>query len=204
MSAWIRGWTALLLGMALLACGEWRAAGSAPSGVPDEAELAPADSVYQIDDLWEDDRGERVQLDLWRGHLTAVVLFFGTCEGTCPALVHELQRIESSLPRSERSQLRALLVTIDPERDTSEALRAYAREHDFPTDRWRLLRGDPAAVRTLAAALGVRYRQLASGQFSHSLQITLLHPDGTIARKVEQLGRPVDSLAMLLAAEGGA
>jgi protein SCO1/2 len=192
---------ATLLCVALLACGDWR---GAPTGAPLEAERLPADSLYQIDGDWQDERGEGVRLDLWRGHVTAVVLFFGTCEATCPALVHELQRIETELPEDARAQLRALLVTIDPERDTSEALAAYAREHGLPVDRWRLLRGDAASVRTLAAALGVRYRRLPGGQFNHSLQIAFLDRDGAIAHRVERLGEPVDAAALLLAEEDGA
>jgi protein SCO1/2 len=188
-----RGCALTLLCAALLACGESRAV------VPAAAAPLPAESLYRLDDAWQDERGETLRLDLWRGHPTAVVLFFGTCEEACPAIVHELQRIEAELPASTRAELRALLVTIDPERDTSAALLTYARESELPLDRWRLLRGDGVAVRTLAAALGVRYRRLPSGQFSHSLQITFLDRDGVIAGRVERLGEPVEAVARLLA-----
>lgn len=201
MSRWSGRAGVALLALALLACGEWHSVQSAPLTASGQAASLPPDSLYQIDGAWQDENGEPVRLDLWRGHVTAVVLFFGTCEASCPALVHELQRIDAALPQPARSDLRALLVTIDPERDTSEALRAYARAHDLPVDRWRLLRGDDAALRTLAAALGVRYRRLASGQFSHSLQISFLDRDGVLARRVERLGEPVDALALLVAAE---
>ena len=53
---------------------------------------------------------------------------------------------------------------------------------------WTLLRGGPDEVRTLAAALGVRYRPADGGGFAHSNLITVLDHAGRVAGQVEGLG----------------
>jgi protein SCO1 len=195
-------WRVCVLLIAAISCGERRAptpvvpsAGAANSG---PAKALPGASLYQLDADWQDQHGDHVKLDLWRGSVVAVVLFFGTCESACPALVHDLTRIEAELPHSALDRLRALLVTIDPQHDGIEQLAAYARDEDLPVERWRLLRGDDAAVRELAAALGVRYRRLPNGQFSHSMQIAFLDPEGVIVHRIERLGQPAEAVVHLL------
>jgi protein SCO1/2 len=159
----------------------------------------PADSLYQLTSEWEDPQGETSGLDLFRGHPVLIALFFGSCDSACPVLVHDLERLEASLPAAEREALRVLLVTLDPENDTAERLAAYAREQGFPAARWRLLRGDPAAVRELAAVLGVRYRPIPGGQIQHSMRITLLDPQGVIAHQLDGPSPDPEPLASRIA-----
>jgi protein SCO1/2 len=51
-----------------------------------------------------------------------------------------------------------------------------------------LARCDERTAREVAAALGVQYRRLASGEFNHSSTIELLDADGRIAARSGQLG----------------
>jgi protein SCO1/2 len=53
-------------------------------------------------------------------------------------------------------------------------------------ENWTLLRGGSDDVLELAALLGVRYKQDAKGQFSHSNIITVLNADGEIVH--QQIG----------------
>jgi protein SCO1/2 len=50
-----------------------------------------------------------------------------------------------------------------------------------------LARAEESDVRELAAVLGIRYRQLPSGVFSHSAVITLLDADGIVRARTENL-----------------
>ena len=75
-----------------------------------------------------------------------------------------------------------------PERDTPEALRKLADERRIDTSRWTLAHADAAAVRRIAAALSIQYRQLPNGEFSHSTIISALAADGKIVVQSAELG----------------
>jgi protein SCO1/2 len=151
----------------------------------------PGRSLYQLTGAWTDAAGRPLQLAALRGRPVLVLLFYGTCQSACPVLVHDLQRVDERLSPEQRSGLRYLLVTFDPEVDTAERLAAYASEHGLEGDRWTLARGTPDQVRELAAVLGVRYRPTGNGQFSHTQRITLLDREGVILENFDGMDRPL-------------
>jgi protein SCO1/2 len=80
------------------------------------------------------------------------------------------------------------MVTIDPERDTPEILRAYAEAVRLDPERWTLLTAPDNTVLELAALLGVKYRRISDTDFSHSNVITILDQQGEIAHRQVGLG----------------
>jgi protein SCO1/2 len=90
-------------------------------------------------------------------------------------------------------------VSIDPERDTLEALRAFRQQNRLESDRWRLLRGSPGDVQQLADSIGFNYYPGSKLQFAHSLLITELNPAGEIVYQQSGLGRsPREAVTALL------
>ena len=85
-------------------------------------------------------------------------------------------------------------MSLDPGRDTPDALLALARARHVDESRWRLLRAPEDTVREIAALLGIKYRRLPDGNFNHSSVITLLSPDGVIVARDEGLGQPLGAL----------
>jgi protein SCO1/2 len=131
------------------------------------------------------DAGERtVGLDVDRGHRVLVSMFFGSCPAACPALIDELARIVDD---AHDPDLRVLLVSFDAARDTPERLRELARAHHLD-DRWTLAAAGDADARALAAVLGVRYRKLPDGGFSHTLVAVALDRDGRPFGRIDGLG----------------
>jgi protein SCO1/2 len=168
-----------------------------PAGAQHQHHAAPAaqprgDSVYELAAPLVDQDGKTVGLDLFRGHPVLISMFYTACRDACPLLIADLKRIERGLPASTRADLRVVLVSLDPEHDTPEALRALALAQGLDTSRWRLLRAPDDTVREIAAVLGIRYRRLPEGGFNHSSVITLLDPSGVILVRVEGLGQPPD------------
>jgi len=92
-----------------------------------------------------------------------------------------------------QSQLRGkvdfLLVSIDPDRDTLAALRAFRQQHGLAAD-WRILRGSPEDVKRLADLVGFSYYPGSQLQFAHSLLITELNPTGDIIFQQSGSGAP--------------
>lgn len=159
-------------------------------------EAAPprGDSVYALSASLVDQRGRTVGLDLFRGHPVLISMFYASCPDACPLLIADLQRMERELPPRIKGDLRIVLVSLDPERDTPDALQALARARQVDESRWRLLRAPAETVRDIAALLGVKYRRLPDGSFNHSPVITLLDPDGAIVVRDDAIGGPHEAL----------
>jgi protein SCO1/2 len=158
----------------------------------------PPDSLYQLEAPLTTQDGKPVGLDTYRGKPVLVTMFYAGCQATCPLIIDTLRAIERKLDPAQRQELRVLLVTIDPEHDTVEALAVTARERRLDTARWTLARTDETHVRRIAAALGQQYRRLPDGQYSHSTLITVLGADGRMLAQSDQLGRADERLLAAL------
>ena len=125
-------------------------------------------------------------------------MFYGSCPMACPLLIDTMRAAERAASPAERQQLRLLLISIDPERDTVPNLSALATSRKLDS-RWTLARTDAASVRKIAAVLGIQYRKLPDGSYNHSSIVTLLTPDGEIAVQSAQLGKADPELLAALA-----
>jgi len=155
------------------------------------AQLSAADrsaSFYQLHESLANQDGTAIDLDVYRGQKVLVTMFYSSCTVTCPLIIDTLRAVERALDVPQRQRLRVLLVSFDDERDMPATLHRVAQSRHIDTSRWTLAHADAAAVRRIAAALGVQYKKLPDGQFSHSTQITVLDGDGTMLVQSAVLG----------------
>lgn len=155
-------------------------------------------SLYQTESKWTTDTGKQIRLADLKGRPQVIVMFFASCQSACPILVHDLQRIEASLNPDQRPRVGFTLVTIDPRRDTPEALASYRATRSLATNTWTLLRGEPADIQELAALLGVEYKAQANGQFAHSNLITVLNGEGEIVHQLSGLGQDIQATVRVI------
>jgi protein SCO1 len=126
-----------------------------------------------------DHTGKPRRLEDFRGK--AIVLFFGFthCPDVCPTTLAEVAAALRQLgPDAERVQV--LLVTVDPERDTQDALAKYVTAFD---PRFLGLRGDAAATQRAAKEFKIYYEKRKSGEsytVDHSGQTYVLDPQGRL------------------------
>ena len=153
----------------------------------------PPNSVYHLQVPIEDQLGEITGLDRYRGNPVLVTMFYASCPHVCPLLISTIQLTESKLSNEERSKLRVLTISIDPERDTPTLLRETMQRHSVDSDRWSMVRPVPDDLRSIAGVFGVKYKKLPDGEFNHTTRIVLLDSDGTIISSTEQLGRHDDA-----------
>ena len=113
-----------------------------------------------------------------------ISMFYSSCQFVCPRIVEALKGTEESLAR----KVPILMVSFDPVRDDTAALKAMAEERHIDSRIWTLARTDARNVRKLAATLGIQYRELPSGEFNHSSVIILLDAEGRIVGKTSTLG----------------
>lgn len=169
-----------------------------------DASPAPPPSLYALQAPLVAQDGRATTLDRHRGHPTVVSMFYAQCPNVCPTLIARLRHLERGLPAASRARLRVLLVSVDPERDTPEALRAIAARHGVDGARWTFARAAPEDVRKIAAALNLRYRALPGGEFNHATVLTLVDGEGRILAKTSTLAGEAPEFAAALAAATGA
>ena len=184
-------------------CAEEKPAAAKAAEAPCCDEIAPgaaltARSLYQLDAKWTDDGGRTVSLVSWRGRPVVLAMIFASCEYACPIMVDDIRRLRASLPAEARAKAQVILVSFDVARDTPAALHAF-RERMKLDANWTLLRGDTAAVQDLAMLLGVKFKQDARGQFSHSNLFTVLNREGEISHQHAGLMGDVSEAAKVVA-----
>ena len=144
----------------------------------------PANSIYQLSVPFTDQQGRTSKLEDWRGKPVMISMFYSSCQFVCPRIVEALKRTEEGLA----TKVPVLMVSFDPVRDDTAALKAMAEERHIDAKRWTLARTDARNVRKLAAMLGIQYRELPSGEFNHSSVIILLDAEGRVVGKTSTLG----------------
>jgi protein SCO1 len=134
--------------------------------------------------------GAEVTLESLRGKVVAVAFIYTWCPDICPMLTDKMARVQDALGADFGAKVAFLSITVDPERDTPEALKAYAEALDADLAGWSFLTGTPAAIREVAQRYGVVVRPAADGQVDHTLLTTLIDRHG--AMRVQYLGYRFD------------
>jgi protein SCO1/2 len=111
---------------------------------------------YARDFQLPDHNGQQRSLKDFRGKL--VVLFFGytQCPDVCPTTLAELAEAKKQLG-PDGAKVQGLFVTLDPERDTPEVLKAYMANFD-PS--FLALRGTTEQLAALAKEFKIYYKKV--------------------------------------------
>jgi len=111
---------------------------------------------YARDFQLADHNGQQRSLKDFRGKV--VVLFFGytQCPDVCPTTMAELAEAKK-LMGPDGDKVQGLFVTLDPERDTPEVLKAYMTNFD-PS--FLALRGTPEQIAALAKEFKIYYKKV--------------------------------------------
>jgi protein SCO1/2 len=138
-----------------------------------------------------DTRGRVRRLADFRGK--AVVVFFGFthCPDVCPTTLADMAGVMKQLgPQADRVQM--VFITVDPERDTAQALDQYVHAFD---PRFIALRGDPAATQRVAKDFKIFYEKRKEGDsytVDHSAQSYVFDPQGRLRLLVRPQGIAAD------------
>ena len=125
-----------------------------------------------------DQNGRTVTDQDFKGRPFLVFFGFTNCPDICPTTMFEISEIMKKLgPDADR--MRALFVTVDPERDTPSALKDYLSSFD---PRIVAVTGDEAAIAAVAKAYRAYFKRvpLAEGGYTmdHTAIIYLMGKDG--------------------------
>lgn len=117
------------------------------------------------------------------GHWTLMFFGFTHCPGVCPATLATLVDARRRLEPLEAGALpQIVLVSVDPERDTPQALAGYVARFDSSVIG---VTGSTAAVDAFASRMGVAHHKIAmsDGDYmvDHSAFVLLLDPQARLA-----------------------
>jgi len=188
MTARLRLWVpgALIVALAI-AAGAWvagvtiRPPAPPPARLQAGTQLVPPKPIPEFDLV--DQAGQPFARPQLAGHWTLLFFGFTHCPAVCPitmALLADVHRRLADLPGS--MQPNVVFVSVDPERDTPDVLRAYVQQFD-PS--FVGLTGTVPSIRTFATALGSAFEKLPmeNGDYmmGHSSDVMLVDPQVRLA-----------------------
>lgn len=129
------------------------------SGIAFAQEPAPAAAkgpagTYFRDLALVDQNGKSVELyALMKGRTIVINSFFASCSGSCPVMANAFGAIHAQFRDRVGRELVLVSITVDPEHDTPERLRAYATRMKAG-DGWYFLSGSKEQVERALRKLG--------------------------------------------------
>ena len=183
---------AILKFLTIAALAASAASPAAPGAAVKTPAPLPSDSVYQLPLPLTDQDGRTADWRQRRGKPQLVSMFYTSCQYICPLIVDSGKAIERQLTPAQQKRIGIVLISMDPARDSPAALRSVVDKRKLDTQRWTLAAPPVADVRAAAGVLGVRYRQLADGEFNHTSALVLLDADGRVLARTEQMGSRPD------------
>jgi protein SCO1 len=130
--------------------------------------------------------GNKVSLDDLKGKIIVIDFFFTHCGSICPALTHNMKKMQDALKRQDNikyadtSFVQFLSFSVDPERDSVPVLKKYADKYTINHDTWWMLTGPKKTIYDFAfEELKVdKYNDdIIDSSFVHTNRFTLLDKD---------------------------
>ena len=85
--------------------------------------------------------GKEVGLEDWGGKIIIADFFFTSCPSICPKLTRNMKKLQTAFKKTD-SLVRFVSFTVDPVRDSVQALKAYGDKFGIDHDTWHMLTGD--------------------------------------------------------------
>lgn len=175
-------------------------------------------AVLPPDITFTDSDGKKITVgEYFQGDKPAIVaMVYYDCPLVCDVLMLKLTECLMKLDLSLGDDYRVLWFSFDPnegpelaaqKRDLYHATYATSPAPELRKklkDSWKLHTGEAASSAALAKALGFKYRQLSTGEYSHPVATYILSPRGKITRYIHGFDLdPRDVKLSLIAASEG-
>ncbi len=154
-----RVFSSLLIAVAALglgACGERGASAPASSAAGGFTAIDITGASYANKLELPDPSGQMRRLDEFKGKVVVVFFGFTQCPDVCPTTLAELAAVRKALG-ADGARVQPIFVSVDPQRDTPEVLKAYAQAFG---DDVVALRGDEAQTKAAAQEFKVFYSKV--------------------------------------------
>jgi protein SCO1/2 len=143
---------------------------------------------------------------------TILVMIYFDCPMICPVVLDKLATAMNDLEYTVGRDYNVLVVSFDPTDTITHAADrkmydmsgySHGQSPDIASG-WQFMVGDPSQIRKLKDALGLDIRLLDNGEYSHPVALSVLSPDGMVARYIYGLDYDPKQikLSLLEASEG--
>lgn len=142
--------------------------------MPESYQPLPTPTPLKAIQLY-DQNGQTVTQDSFKGQWNLVFFGYTYCPDVCPMTLGELNKVAAGLNRDD---VKVVLVSVDPERDTPQQLKTYIEYFNPKFNAWS---GELAQVESIARQMHVFFqKQEMEGTYlmDHSSQVILVNPKG--------------------------
>lgn len=121
------------------------------------------------------------------GKVWVAAFVFTRCTGPCPSVSATMAKLQAELDLANQPDLRLVTFTVDPDRDTPDALKKYADHFSAHPDRWLFLTGKEDELHRLArdgfkigADRTKNPKPDAGQEFDHSTKLAVVDKKGAV------------------------
>ena len=135
---------------------------------------------------------KKITNETYKGKVYVLEFFFTTCPSICPKMNLSMLDIENKFFGNPNFGI--VSITIDPEHDTPEVLKAHAKLLGVKSSNWNFLTGDKAYIFNLANKgfnLYAGENSKVNGGFEHSGLFALVDKNGNIRCRRDNFGNPI-------------
>jgi len=93
--------------------------------------------------------GKRVEAAALRGSVWVAAFMFTRCPTICPRITRRMRALQQRAAE-RKAALRLLSISVDPDNDSPDVLRDYARRFGADTSTWSFVTGDFASIQKIA------------------------------------------------------
>ena len=195
---------ALAASSLLAACDKTAGTASAPAGGFRAVDISGAEYARQFS--LQDPDGKTRTLADFKGKVTVVFFGYTQCPDVCPTTMTEMLQVKQLLG-ADGDKLQVLFLSLDPERDTPEVLKAYMGS--FDPSFLGLYAGSPDELAALAKDFKVFYKKVegstpGSYTMDHTASSYLYDPQGRLRLFSRYGSKPEDVAADVRLLLGGA
>jgi protein SCO1/2 len=108
--------------------------------------------------------------DLIKGKIVVIQFMYSNCERFCPMVTPNLVKVQEELQRRAPGEVSIVSITVDPDHDSPEVLKAYGQKFHIQ-EGWQFLTGRKSDIDRLRRELGLLYAE--DKQFEHMNMITI-------------------------------
>jgi cytochrome oxidase Cu insertion factor (SCO1/SenC/PrrC family) len=132
-----------------------------------------------------DQNGQTVTSADLRGKIWITDFIFTRCAGPCPLMTARMLEMQKALVKTPEVKL--VSVTVDPEHDMPEVLKAYAEANFADPERWKFLTGDKAVIEKLVTEGFMQHLSEEGGEPVHGTMFLIVDGNGMVrsARMLE-------------------
>ena len=136
--------------------------------------------------------GNTITDKFYNDKVYVVDFFFTTCPTICPKMTKNMLKVQNKFYGNPNFGI--VSISINPNNDTPQVLKDYAKEYGATLKNWHFLTGDKDYIYTIANSGFTLYageNSQAEGGFEHSGSFALIDKKGNIRSRFDNFGNPI-------------